>query len=99
MQGYPRGTTILIEATLKKVEPFASANLADPSNGVFITIYAPNGEAVVDAQPMSKSDTGKYYYAWQTDLSLQLGTYEVMIKADDSQFDGVLRLQFLKLVQ
>jgi len=93
----PRGDALLIEIETKKLLPFQAAAYADPSVGVFITIRNPDGIAVVDNQTMTKEDTGKYSYIWQTTTTMEPGVYLFEVKADDATADGLLRIRKVEL--
>jgi len=78
------GDTLRFEEKVNEFNPFSdSGSLVDPDT-IEITITDYDGNKEVDAQSMTKSDTGKYYFDWDTD-GKDAGDYDVEIfvkKAD-----------------
>lgn len=55
----------------------------DPSQGILVTIYKPDGSKAVDDQPMTKSETGKYVYYYNTATDSPVGWWRYSCKAVD----------------
>lgn len=81
MKTKDRGASLTIELTLSKYQPFGNFFEKDADSAPSITVLNPNGLTVVDAQTMTKSATGKYYYNVQTLETWTPGIYEVSITA------------------
>ena len=73
MNTYTAGTTIRFEIRVKDNDGL----LIDPDSAK-ITIYL-NSAKAVDAENMTKVDTGEYYYNWQSSESNDEGVYGVQV--------------------
>ena len=73
--------TVRVKHKIKKLDPGddeGEGSLVDPSK-IEITIFAPDGTTkVVEGEDMSKIETGKYYYLWDT-TDLEPGDYHVEV--------------------
>lgn len=83
---YVRGSSIVIEASIKEYTPFGSAILSNPSDGVTI-IVKKDGTTILDNVSMINSNTGKYYYIWNTSTTYTSGEYIISVTVDDDN-DG-----------
>jgi hypothetical protein len=93
MNRYDKGSSILIEVQFKKWTPFASsATLFNPSTTQTITVIDPSGKKVVNAQALTNSTTGLYYYVIQTTTSWVVGEYNVQITSQDTTYSDVTAL-------
>jgi len=59
----------------------------DPSHGITIDIFKPDGTKVVDGQNMEKVATGKYVYYHNTSTDDPAGWYSYSCKAVDGSGD------------
>lgn len=84
-----RGNPIVFEATVNEYTPFGSLALSDPAVSIKITVTDPNGQTIINAQSMTKSTTGKYYYIYQTTSSSPIGLYAGNVAIDDDAYDGI----------
>ena len=76
---WQRGETVPIWATVK-----LDGVLTDPSEGVLLTVTSPTTSTkVVDAQAMTKSVTGVYYYKWASESDSVIGWYKCTATAQD----------------
>ena len=98
MKNYTRGAAILVEAEIALHTPFGSDSYRDPATTPTCTIKDADGTVTVDAQNMTKQDTGKYYYRWQSATTSQEGIYTSEVFADDTNADGRVRKALFRLV-
>ena len=91
-----RGSSVRTAALIYNSTFFAADALFDPSS-VKITITDPNGLVKVNGVAMTKSAVGKYYYDWQTATADAVGTYTLLVLADDT-LDGKKESKSLSLV-
>ncbi len=95
---FARGTVVKVEAEIKRKPPFQTESYYDPSAGVKVTItHVESGDTAVSTTSMTKHDTGKYFYYWQTDSNDRYGQYKIEILADDT-YDAVRREILVELV-
>ena len=73
------GETVPIRADVKD---YLSA-LINPSNGLTVTLYDPEGTKEVDAATMTCESTGKYVYYYNTTALSVKGTWSYEVKAQD----------------
>ncbi len=72
--------TVRVKHEVRKLDPEddeGEGSLVDPSK-IKITIFDPENTKVVDGSDMSKIETGKYYYLWDT-TDLDPGDYHVEV--------------------
>lgn len=67
------GGAVLIEADTVDVDDA----LTTPGTSITITIYDPNGAAIVSGAAMTTGSTGKHTYTYQTVTSKRKGRYTV----------------------
>ena len=65
----------------------------DPSTSMTIAIYSPNQTKIVDDVNMTKSETGKYYYDFQSE-GHNAGHYVVKYTAVDGEHKSTLLTSF-----
>lgn len=73
---YYQGETIKQNVELRDVDGV----LVDPTS-IVITIIDPEGTTKVDAQDMTKDETGKYYYDYLIATDAVTGRWETEVKA------------------
>lgn len=78
---YDRGSILMIEITFWKNDAFTARALFDPDNYPTITVTDPDGNVKTDAQNMTNSSTGKWYYKLQIAVNWLVGEYVVRIDA------------------
>lgn len=78
---FDRGSILMIEITFWKNDAFTARILFDPDNFPTITITDPDGTVKTDAQNLTNSSTGKWYYKLQTAVNWLVGEYVVQINA------------------
>lgn len=76
---YKRGTTVRITATIKD----ADGTLYSPDTSTKITVLDPDGTVEVNAQDMTESSTGVFYYDWQSESDDATGDYKVRVTSVD----------------
>lgn len=76
---YQRGETAVLQAYVKD----SSGDYVDPTGSITITITDPSGSVVVNAQTMSKSETGKYYYDYNIPEDAVIGRYAYQVEVKD----------------
>ena len=79
-RNWQRGENVPIWAEVKLVSTGA---LHDPDQGILLTVTDKDDTAVVDAQAMTKSVTGIYYYKWVSESDSVLGWYKCTATAQD----------------
>ena len=79
MSDFNRGEVFVIEAELKEYTPFGTHAYADADSTPTITITDRLGNIKVNAQDMTNSTTGKYYYIVETTTSWEIGNYDTTI--------------------
>lgn len=92
LKKYDKGTAIYILAHMYNV----SAELTDPSP-VTVSIHDPSGTAKKTDQAMSKIETGKYCYVWQSSGTDATGKYTVTIKATKDTYISINKLILFEL--
>ena len=70
MTKYERGKAIRISVEIKD----RNGTYIDPTTPV-IKIANNNGKLVVSSTTLTKTETGKYYYIWDTTETMALGNY------------------------
>jgi hypothetical protein len=66
----------------------SSGTLTDPTGSIKVTVSRQSDSTkVVDAQAMTKSATGTYYYIYRTDTSVELGKYNIEVHSVDGSGD------------
>jgi len=76
---WQRGESVPIWAEAKD----ADGALFDPDQGILLTVTDKNDTVVVDAQTMTKSVTGVYYYKWTSESDSVIGWYKCTATAQD----------------
>lgn len=89
MESYERGSSILFEVEFQKQVPFGGLVYFDPSTAT-ITVVDNTGTKVVDAQNLTKSTLGKYYYIAQSLTNWLVGIYYTSVTASDGTYSDVL---------
>ena len=81
-RNWQQGETVRIWAEVRLVSTGA---LYDPDQGVILYVYDPDGTVLTDinGEAMTKSETGLYYFDWNTDTDDELGWYRAKGKAQD----------------
>lgn len=72
---FAAGTTIRISAEVTNYDD----DLFDPDTSIEVQVEK-DGSAVQAYAAMTKDDTGKYYYRWQSLTTMDVGRYETKIK-------------------
>jgi len=75
--------TVRLKYSVNKLDPEddeGEGSLADPTT-FKVNIFDPDGDKVVEGADMSKIETGKYYYLWDT-TDLDPGDYHVEVYAE-----------------
>jgi len=97
IEEHDQGDSIIIEQEIQEQEPFTDTETLTDPDTVTITIKAPDESLEVDEEPMTRADTGKYYYIWNTAQDLQQGDYEIEIKAKKNNKQGITDDEYIKL--
>ena len=89
MNTYDRGSAIVVEVTFKRYVPFSNSSSYYDVTSPKVTITDPDGNVVVDAQDLTKSETGKYYYFCQTLVTWSIGIYEIKATSSEGSLNDV----------
>lgn len=76
MDTFDIGETVILQAEVKN----QAGSYVDPSTSMQISVYDPNGTAIVSDAAMTKDDTGKYHYDFQA-AGKSKGKYTFAAKA------------------
>lgn len=90
MKKYDAGSAITVEVEFNKQDAYTGKVAFDPdANTHTITVTDPDGAVKVNAQVLTKSTTGNYYYKIQTTTAWVVGIYEIQIDADSGAYSDV----------
>lgn len=88
VEKYDRGSTVSIEIEFKKRTPNVSDDRFDPTVPK-ITIYDPDGKAVVTDADLVNDATGLFHYLLQTLPSWKIGYYSYKVTATAGSYNDI----------
>jgi len=91
------GDSLIIEQEIKERQQFTDTSTYINPDTIEITITDPDGTTVVDSVSMSKDETGKYYYYWDTSQDDPEGDYHIEIVTVDGDRQGVVNDKYIRL--
>jgi uncharacterized protein YfaS (alpha-2-macroglobulin family) len=84
---YQLGETVICSVEVRN----AAGTLVDPATSMKITITDNKNGTEVDDQAMTKDETGKYHYDWQTNTITAGGVYYILYTATNGTRISIMR--------